>query len=273
MTDSQRKRYATIEEAISAGDLIGVKYFVEKWGTHIKERIYREALRISILNGHLEIVKYLIEDCDVKEDAPDNRPIIPNDTSEDNILRIVKLFDKKGVSFKERIYCEALQEGAIYGHLDIVKYMVKKYTNIDNSEALHWSALYGHLDIVKYLVEQGANVHVNNNSAIKTSAYHGHLEIVKFLVEQGADIHAYNDYALRKSARNGYLEIVKYLVEHGADVNAMKTDALRCAILDGHFEIVKYLIEHGANRSIIKYHLLPQDKPEYQKIVEYLNSI
>jgi ankyrin repeat protein len=99
------------------------------------------------------------------------------------------------------------------GYLDIVKYIVERWIDIqENDNLLKLSAESGHIEVVKYLVERGMNVHISDNYALKVSAENGHLEVVKYLIEQGADIHVLNEHALSWSARFGHLDIVKYLI-------------------------------------------------------------
>ena len=149
------------------------------------------------------------------------------------------------------IKCPTLQQSAYHGHLQMVKYLIGKQSDIhtDNEYeyALIWSARNGHLEVVKYLIEKGADIHANNDETLVYSAANGHLEVVKYLVEKGADIYANNDETLVYSAANGHLEVVKYLVEKEADIYANNGQALRWSARNGHLEVVKYLIEKGAD--------------------------
>ncbi len=42
---------------------------------------------------------------------------------------------------------------------------------------------YRHLEIVKYLVEKGSNIYILNDLILKLSVYRGDSELVKYLVE------------------------------------------------------------------------------------------
>lgn len=53
--------------------------------------------------------------------------------------------------------------------------------------ALENASRYGHLDIVKFLVKNGANVLANSNAAILFALRNRHFDVVKFLEDNGAE--------------------------------------------------------------------------------------
>jgi ankyrin repeat protein len=93
------KKDKTIEEAAKNGNLIGVKHFIDL-GTdiHIDNDV---ALRRSAENGHLFMVKYLVEHYGAAVNATNN---------------------------------EALQVSAKNGHLNVVNYLVEKGAVINEDE-------------------------------------------------------------------------------------------------------------------------------------------
>jgi len=132
-----------------------------------------------------------------------------------------------------------------------MKYLIKhnkyfRYYDNDNNSLVVASKI-GHLEMVKFLVRKGVNIdHEKNNAVILASEY-GHLSIVKFLVYKGADIKAQDNAAIVWSSRNGKIDVVKYLVSLGANVNAQCNLAIIWACGNGHLNVVKYLVENGAN--------------------------
>ena len=54
----------------------------------------------------------------------------------------------------------------------------------ENNYALNWASENGHLEVVKYLVKKGANVTAANNYPLKWASEKGHLKVVKYLVKK-----------------------------------------------------------------------------------------
>ena len=207
--------------AINDGDIEYVKAYLEE--NKISTEDIKNALMRSAENGHLHVVKYLVEEHQADIHA---------------------------------INEYALRWSAHNGHLDVVKYLVEENNaniHAQNEGGLRYSAENGHLEIVKYLVEEHqADIHAYNEYALRWSAENGHLEVVKYLVEKGADIHAQNEYALRWGVRSGHLHVVKYLVEKGADIHAGNEYSLRWSVHNRKLDVAKYLVSKGASVDFIK---------------------
>jgi hypothetical protein len=116
------------------GDLQGVKYLVNKGvaldgGANLRSEDEEDALQRASEKGHLEVVKYLVEECRANVHAD-------NDW--------------------------ALRLASENGHLEVVKYLVLNGgANVHalNDDALHVAMMRGNLAIVQCLVEEGdANV-------------------------------------------------------------------------------------------------------------------
>jgi hypothetical protein len=164
---------------------------------------------IGCREGHLEVVKYLVE-----------RRVDVHTTND-----------------------LALTRACQYGRLEVVKYLVEKGVDIhaDNQWFLQSACEYGHLEVVKYLVEKGADVHAQNDWFLQSACEYGHLEVVKYLIEHGADVHAENDHALRLASGNGHFEVVKYLVEKGANVRAVDIQSSEWASGEAYSQIARFL--------------------------------
>jgi ankyrin repeat protein len=139
-------------EAAKEGDLSGVQNAIKN-GADIEcqDELKKTPLENAAENGHLKIVKYLIEknaNVEACNECPSKPPL-----------------------------CAA----ASNNHLDIVKYLVEKKTNIEAKDEfsrspLHFAASGCHLEVVKYLVQNGANVNakddLDENSPLHYVAFH-----------------------------------------------------------------------------------------------------
>ena len=121
-------------KAYRKGDLSQLKSLIEK-GANVHER-NEYALCSVAEHGHLELVKYLVEDRGADVHADDDR---------------------------------ALRFAAHGGHLQIVKYLVAEGANVHayNDHALRSAAYKGHLDIFKFLIDKGADIHAQNDQALR----------------------------------------------------------------------------------------------------------
>ena len=95
-----------------------------------------------------------------------------------------------------------LHYAAREGHLEVVKYLINKGSNINEKDnyggriPLHYAAMNEHLEVVKYLINKGANIDEKDNrgvTALHQAIYWGRLNVVKFLVRNGANIHERNN--------------------------------------------------------------------------------
>ena len=80
------------------GDLVGVKRLVEEYGivlggSEIQSKHGNTPLHYASFWGHLEIVKYLVEECKVNPDAQDEYGCTPlQDSSRQGYIETVKYF-------------------------------------------------------------------------------------------------------------------------------------------------------------------------------------
>ncbi|CAL1701431.1 unnamed protein product [Somion occarium] len=133
------------------------------------------ALHAAASRGHLDIVKWLIEDCGAIPDIE----------------------DKEGET--------ALHKAALNGHLRIVAYLLPDKADVHAQDADGWTALHnacskGYLDIVRFLCEQGGaaseidgvrGVDIRSKGGwtpLMNASSKGHLPIVLYLLsKQSAD--------------------------------------------------------------------------------------
>ncbi len=102
--------------------------------------------------------------------------------SKNGHLPVVKYLVEKGVSVNIEDDL-ALAYASRNGHLETVKYLVKHGANIhaDNERALIFTIDVGHFEIIKYLVKHGADIHINDDYPIKLANRYGRVKIFNYL--------------------------------------------------------------------------------------------
>ena len=113
-----------------------------------------------------------------------------------------------------KVYPRRFTTACKNGDFEQVKWIFSIFPDILDIEckAICWAALYGHLQIIEYLVSKGADVEIADNCSITWAATNGHLEVVKYLVSKGANARIYNDEPAFWASNNNHLEVIKYLV-------------------------------------------------------------
>lgn len=212
----------------------------------------------AVADGHLDIVRYLAEDCQANVKARN---------------------EKTGNG--------ALHLAAFWNNLDIIKYLMEAKlvdvdaTNTRKQTALHVASEKNHLSIVRYLVEEcGAGVSALDNDgwrAIHVASASGSLAVLQYLIGSGIteqyylnvseevndrvnqymqdlsnleSISSYRTTALHIASAYGQLEVVKFLVGRDQVANVELKDsngqtALHVASANGRKEIVQWLLESG----------------------------
>lgn len=235
-------------------------------------------------NGHIGIVKMLLDISYVKDNVADNNNALLHWAAENGHVDIVKmLLEIPSVKDNAAVYNNyALRFAAKNGHTDIVKMLLKIPVIKDNASANNNYALYsaaenGHIDIVKKLLKIPCvkdNAADSNNLALCVATESGHTNIVKILLEipsvkNNAAVN--NNYALCVASENGYANIVKMLLEIPCvkyNVAADNNDALLSAAENNHIEIFKMLLKVDT----LQYELLRNEAKNLISILKECSS-
>ncbi len=220
------KRYI-FTQIVRGGHLKIIQHLVQD-GVRFNDPIF---LRIAAMNGHLEVVKYLIS----LNHYDDDYTLALEGAAGRGHLDVVKYLVSQGVN----IHNNAMESAVEGGRLNVIQYLLSEGVEYTDRWLL-LAARYGRLNAVKYFVELGGNVQADNNRAIQDAVANGDINMIKYLISAGADFRT--NQILRLAIANGYLDVVKYLVHEGADIQTNRNDFLQLAAGRGHNNIVSFIM-------------------------------
>ena len=152
------------------------------------------------------------------------------------------LFDNNSIlssNFNPLLFQSLFKFSLFFGNLDLLTW---SYSYIDlyqkhvwNEDACSEAALYGHLDVLKYLRQNGCPW---NSDACSSAALNGHLDVLKYLRQNGC---SWNSNACSSAALNGHLDVLKYFYQKRSPWDER---ACSNAALNGHLDVLKYLHEN-----------------------------
>ena len=231
------------------------------------------ALHCSCRDGHVDIVRTLVDhkaNVNATTDSGDTPLTLAAKYKHDNVVHALLSGSQCLVDAKGQDGYTALHYSCRYGHVDIVRTLVKHKDNVnartdsgdtpltlaakykhdnvvhallsgsqclvdakgqDGYTALHYSCRYGHVDIVRTLVKHKDNVNARTDSGdtpLTLATRNKHDNVVHALLSDSqclVDAKGLDGYtALQYSCKYGHVDIVRTLVKHKANVNT-KTDS------------------------------------------------
>jgi ankyrin repeat protein len=210
----------TLKRAAETGNLELLKDLANNEDLHANNE---ELLRLATINGHLDIVKYLVED----EKA--------------NIL------DAPTNNLHHNSFINAID----HNRPDILEYFMSRgIPQVNVNHGLIAAVGAGNMDLVEYLLRAGAT---NLVDACYTAAFEGRIDFIEYfltVIENTGESIDFNK-MFNFAARGGNLETLVHVLH----LHSMRTDqlpldynkALVAASEYGRLEIVKYLISLGAD--------------------------
>lgn len=231
---------SVVYNAARDGKLSRLKIFLDHKSKDVVKQLVQAKtngatpLIMAARNGHLDVAKYLIEQCGAEIEQVGS-----------------VTFDGETIEGAPPLWCAAAA-----GYLNIVEFLVMRTasvnkTTLTNSTPLRAASFDGHYDIVKFLVENGADIEIANrhgHTCLMIACYKGHFRIAKYLIDQGADVNKKSvkgNTALHDCAESGSLDIMELLLEHKAKMekDAYGMTPLLAAAVAGYSQIVEFLID------------------------------
>ncbi|KAI7762620.1 hypothetical protein LZL87_008966 [Fusarium oxysporum] len=154
-----------LTKAIKGGQMFVLQRQLSKASSDAKSTFPKDAVAIAALNGHTDIVKYLLE---------------------------------QGLGIEaEGQFGTPLHSACLMNHKSTVEELLQRGANVNTEErkgnALYVAAVKGHADIVRILLEDGADIHQKrgfSGTALQAAAYYGHKLVVEMLLDAGGNVHA-----------------------------------------------------------------------------------
>ncbi|KAL2788364.1 ankyrin repeat-containing domain protein [Aspergillus keveii] len=219
------------------------------WETILpREHVPKPTLPIHLvaLNGHLDVLRKLIDDNIVRADQADDIGTTALIWSSYNgHYEVSELLLKEGanVNAESQRLGTPLLVASLKGHKALVKLFLDNGAEVNHICGPRWLAHYPRTTSPEF-----AYIPYHRGSALWAACLRGHLEIVELLVEKGA---RELNFALMAASRGGNIDMIQVLMDNGADANAQDEDgyygtALQAASIDGHLETVGFLLQNGA---------------------------
>lgn len=272
-----KKSPEALEQASRAGNIERVSIIIKR----LEPGFCIEALETAAANGHLEIVKILLEHGVLLNAQP------LYEAAKAGHFEVVQHLLKYGAAVNaemsknynqglrgdDSIYrCTPLKAAASNGHIEIVKLLITNGADVNLATSYYGfyspptgplsdAVSSGNIEIVKFLLMSGALPDGTKASPpILTAARIGNIKMLKLLLEAGANINSYikdDDWrptqALHEAVEKKHLSVIIFLLENGADINAsggyLTGTPLDIAYSNGSMKIIKLLEERGAIRS------------------------
>lgn len=227
--DTEGKRTA-LYRACAFNQLDLVKYLISKCADpEIKQNEGATPLLIACQEGHIEIVRFLIESFGIE---------IVNKSRKEKKTPF-------GIA-------------ASHNHLEVLKYLISIGCGREENQgeiALRVAVDRSRFEIVKLLVESGFNMHFKSKehapSSWQASLRKEDLKVIQFLMENGG--HSQKEIPnaggltpLLFSIKSGNLKLLEYLVSVGCDLTARSNYGKTAFILaceSGNLEILQFLVE------------------------------
>lgn len=190
-------------------------------------------LFLACKQGHLEIVKYLLDSCNA-----DIEQTGLYETLEDHHVHSVT----------------PLWVAAVSGNIEVVRLLIERKANVNSVSDTGSTTLRSVCFLCKDDDNQRDDDHGPNPQPPSIDSGDVYMDIVRLLVENGADVTKPNHNGgtcLINSIHN--YELTRYILDHGANIDAtayqFKT-ALHYAIQQGRYEVTRLLLSRGANKDL-----------------------
>ncbi|RYP27389.1 hypothetical protein DL767_007708 [Monosporascus sp. MG133] len=228
----------------------------------LPDAIDKDYIQLASDNGHVEVVKLLLEkgaDWTIRDSNGWTPLSVASDSGQ---VEVVKLLLEKGAdwSIRDSDGWTPLYAAAYNGHVEVVKLLLEKGADWSIRDSDGWTPLNiasdsGHVEVVKLLLEKGADWTIPNNNGripLHAASLNGHVDVVKLLLENGVDPNAKDDIGrtpLSFASKNGHSRTAMMLfADERVDPDSRDhygSTPLSIAARNGHVEVASRLLATG----------------------------
>ena len=258
----------SLERAAEDGDINEVKRLISKGADVNKGNAIGFTPLISAsYKGHLDIVTYLVEECqaDVNKVDKENESPLALACSGQHFAVIDYLY-KRGadVNVADNENCTPLYIASQEGRKEVMRLLIRYNADVNTVSDYSTTPLTdacetGRLDLVKILIEEG-HADINKcdelgRSGVLTAASNNDIHVLQYLYEKGADINngsnsGYGSQSpLASTFDHNCYEAMEFLISKNADVEIVdehgRTVPMNVCHCGNYPEYLKLLVEEG----------------------------
>lgn len=112
-------------------------------------------------------------------------------------------------------------------------------------EQLAAAIVFGHVDLVRELIKAGVNITADEHEAVHLAARHGRADILPLLLVAGGQLYYTGGHDLEAAVARGFTGVVRLMLDHLKPTPAAGQRALRAAVSYGRPEMVAWLRDAG----------------------------
>ena len=229
------------------------------------------ALHNSCRYGHIDMVRLLIKhkaNVNTRTDSGDTPLTLAARNKHENVLHALLNDSQCLVDAKGRDGYTALQYSCRYGHVDIVKILLKHKANVNartdsGDTPLILAVIHKHDNVINALLSDSQCLvdakGQDGYTALHYSCRYGHVDRVRTLVNHKANVNAKTDSGdtpLTLASRNKFDNVVHALLSDSQCLVDDKSQdgytALHYSCRDGRVDRVRTLVKHKANINAIE---------------------
>ncbi|KAJ3299405.1 hypothetical protein HK104_009007 [Borealophlyctis nickersoniae] len=224
--------------------------FGQTGGVGEEEGYMSQALGVAALNGHVGIVKFLLN-----AGAPVTGMDLVRSAVTANNEAVLELLLEKGADVNAN---EPIIEAATLGQEGMVAMLIAYGADLHVHQecALRKACEKGWVNIVKLLLKHGADVAVRNGQLLRDTCS---VEVIAVLLDNGLSVHADNEAGLRGAVRNDSFKKAMFLLKRGAavtsDILYATSNAKMMRLLFTHGRISEEVVAEAKSRAVVEQNL------------------